>query len=186
MVAARALELVSHHDLGDTRSVSDAETERAVTDDDMKWCLTTPAFFGKVISHKFVLSLPEAPGTTRDTFHPSRSRESADIVSRMIWKVSHDTSGGTQFRSVPETLDRLDRSDESRPVLILSTAIRFADLSSAAKVIASLVMILRRVEFYSVLLLFVSSFWQSSAQTPQGTQFLDLFNCQSSAKFLLC
>ncbi|MDR1906734.1 MAG: hypothetical protein LBQ03_00735 [Puniceicoccales bacterium] len=43
---------------------------------------------------------------------------------------------------------------------ILSNPTNLADLSSAAKVIASLIMILGRVEFYSVLLLFVPAFWQ--------------------------
>jgi trk system potassium uptake protein TrkH len=43
---------------------------------------------------------------------------------------------------------------------ILSTPIHFADLSAAAKMIASLIMVLGRVEFYSVLLLFMPAFWQ--------------------------
>jgi hypothetical protein len=137
-----------------------------------------------------MLSLLEAPDEIRS--HSSRSKESSDIVSPMIWKVSHDTSGGTQFRdrSVPDTLDRLDHSDESRTMPILSTPIHFADLSSAAKVIASLIMILRRVKFYPFFYFLFPhfgngiSFYGSLPQTPQGTQFLDLFHCESSAKFL--
>jgi trk system potassium uptake protein TrkH len=45
-------------------------------------------------------------------------------------------------------------------MLILSTPIHFADLGAMVKVVASLIMILGRVEFYSILLLFIPAFWQ--------------------------
>jgi hypothetical protein len=80
----------------------------------------------------------------------------------MISKVSHDKYGGTQIRgrSVPNTLDKLDRSDESPTMLILSASIHFAGLTSAAKAIASLIMFFRYLEFSSVLRLFDPAFWQ--------------------------
>jgi trk system potassium uptake protein TrkH len=43
---------------------------------------------------------------------------------------------------------------------ILQTPIHFAEFSVTAKVVASLIMILGRVEFYAVLLLFIPAFWQ--------------------------
>jgi trk system potassium uptake protein TrkH len=43
---------------------------------------------------------------------------------------------------------------------ILSTPINFANLNDSAKMIAPLIMILGRVEFYSILLLFIPTFWQ--------------------------